>query len=106
MDMDIQELTQAMHDFVRAKGWYEPGSPRPQTARNLATSLALEAVEILELFQWSDELKDRDALGGELADVGLYLLQLASICEIDLEQAILRKLQSNYNRQWDTPGEG
>ena len=40
-----------------------------------------------------------------LADVSLYLLQLASICEIDLEKAILEKLESNYNRTWDKPDE-
>lgn len=99
--MDIQELTQAMHDFVKAKGWYEPDSPRPQTSHNLATSLILEASEVLELFQWGDQQIDKQALASELADVALYLLQLASISEIDLEKAILDKLSKNYNRTWD-----
>lgn len=99
--MDIQELIQAMHDFVQAKGWYEPNSPRPQTPRNLATSLILEASEVLELFQWGDRKIDKQALASELADVALYLLQLASISEIDLEKAILDKLSENYNRTWD-----
>lgn len=99
--MDIQELIQAMHDFVQAKGWYEPNSPRPQTPRNLATSLILEASEVLELFQWGDQQIDKQALASELADVALYLLQLASISEIDLEKAILDKLSENYNRTWD-----
>jgi NTP pyrophosphatase (non-canonical NTP hydrolase) len=39
-------------------------------------------------------------LAGELADVALYLLQLASLSEIDLEQAILEKLKVNYGREW------
>lgn len=99
--MDIQELTQAMHDFVRSKGWYEPDSPRPQTPRNLAASISVEAAEILEHFQWNEDLKDKQSLAGELADVALYLLQLASICEIDLEKAILQKLEDNYQRDWD-----
>ena len=101
--MDIQELTRAMHRFVRAKGWYEPDSPRQQTPRNLAVSLALEAAEVLDHFQWGESLKDPQALAGELADVALYLLQIASVCEIDLEQAILDKLDANYERTWDTP---
>ncbi len=46
-------------------------------------------------------MKDKDALSGELADVTLYLLQLASVCGIDLEQAVLTKLASNATRQWD-----
>ena len=99
--MDIKQLTQEMHRFVRSKGWYEPASPRPQTPRNLAISLNLESSEVLEHFQWSDTQVDRAELAGELADVALYLLQLASVMNIDLEQAILDKLAVNYTRTWD-----
>ena len=99
--MDIKELTERMHTFVHSKGWYEPESKRPQTPRNLAISLSLEANEVLEHFQWRDDLKDKKELAGELADVALYLLQLASVSGIDLEQAILKKLETNANREWD-----
>jgi NTP pyrophosphatase (non-canonical NTP hydrolase) len=99
--MDIKELTQAMHAFVCSKGWYEPDSQRPQTPRNLAISLSLEANEVLEHFQWQDVLKDTDELASELADVALYLLQLASVSGIDLEQAVLKKLETNASREWD-----
>jgi len=99
--MDIKELTDHMQAFVRSKGWYEPASQRPQTPRNLAISLSLEANEVLEHFQWQGKLKDRDDLAGELADVALYLLQLASVCGIDLEKAILEKLETNSSRTWD-----
>ena len=98
--MDLSALTAAMHAFVTAKGWYAPGSLRPQTPRNLAASLAIEAAEVLELYQWREQAAPA-ALAGELADVALYLLQLASVSGIDLEQAILAKLQTNYGRQWD-----
>ena len=90
-----------MHRFVRAQGWYEEGSPRPQTLRNLAISLNLEAAEVLEHFQWQENMADREALAEELADVTLYLLQLASLAGIDLEQAVLDKLARNYGRTWD-----
>ncbi len=103
LSMDIKALTQAMHQLVTAKGWYEPASPRQQTARNLATSLMLEAAEVLEHFQWQDEIKDPPALAAELADVALYLLQLAHISGIDLEQAIHDKIEVNYQREWDQP---
>jgi 8-oxo-dGTP diphosphatase len=99
--MDIRELTERMHEFVRSKGWYEPESKRPQTPRNLAISLSLEANEVLEHFQWRDDLKDKDELASELADVALYLLQLASVSGIDLEQAVLKKLETNASRSWD-----
>ena len=99
--MDIRDLTTKMHAFVRSKGWYEPESKRPQTPRNLAISLSLEANEVLEHFQWQEDLKDKDELASELADVALYLLQLASISGIDLEKAVLEKLEVNANREWD-----
>ena len=92
-----------MHQFVQAKGWYEADSPRPQTLRNLAVSLSLEASEVLEHFQWGETLEEKNALADELADVALYLLQIASIAEINLEQAILNKLEHNYRRTWDLP---
>jgi NTP pyrophosphatase (non-canonical NTP hydrolase) len=99
--MDITELTKAMHEFVRTMGWYEPDSPRPQTLRNLAVSLNLEASEVLEHFQWDDSLKDSQSFSDELADVILYILQLASLSGIDLEKAVLAKLEKNYHRKWD-----
>ena len=98
--MNIQELTQAMHDLVSAHGWYAPGTSKPQLPRNLAISLSLEAAEVLEHFQWTDTARDNQALGAELADVALFLLQLASVCEIDLEAAILDKIKLNYTRVW------
>ena len=98
--MDLKELTQKMNDLVRHHGWYESDSPKQQTARNLAISLSLEASEVLEHFQWSPETKDPEALRGELADVALYLLQRASVAEIDLEKAILDKIEANWDRTW------
>lgn len=97
--MTLHDLTQHMHAFVAAKGWYAPDSPKAQTPRNLAASLAIEAAEVLEHYQWR-EATDPAELAGELADVALYLLQLASVTGVDLEQAILSKLQINYDRDW------
>jgi len=100
-NLTIEELTKKMNAFVQSKGWYNAGSKRPQTAKNLSISLALEAGEILEHFQWSEQAKDKDELAGELADVALYLLQLASVSGIDLEEATLKKLEINATREWD-----
>lgn len=99
--MDIQELTDAMHNFVRSQGWYKEDSPKPQTLRNLAISLTLEASEVLEHFQWNGDRVSVEGLSEELADVALYLLQISSLAGVDLEQAILNKLERNYNRHWD-----
>lgn len=100
--MHIHELTEAMHRFVEAKGWYEPASPKPQTLRNIAISLSLESNEVLEHFQWNEDQLDHEELAGELADVALYMFQLSSLAGIDLEKAILDKLKQNYRRTWDS----
>jgi NTP pyrophosphatase (non-canonical NTP hydrolase) len=92
-----------MNRFVSAKGWYGPETSRPQTPRNLASSLVIEAAEVLEHFQWGDQ--PRPGIDQELADVALYLLQLASLLGVDLEEAIRTKLERNYSRGWpDDPG--
>ena len=99
--MDIKQLTEEMHNLVRSKGWYEVDSKRPQTPRNLAISLSVEAAEILEHYQFQENARDKSELAGELADVALYLLQLASVTGIDLEKAILDKIEVNKKREWD-----
>ena len=55
---------------------------------------------MLEHFQWTEDPSSEDGLAGELADVTLYLLQLASVAGIDLEAAVLAKLKANYDRTW------
>ncbi|MFN8411897.1 MAG: MazG-like family protein [Anaerolineales bacterium] len=61
----------------------------------------MEAAEILEHFQFQEEPKDKQEFASELADVTLYLLQLASISGVDLEEAVLKKIEVNKTRQWD-----
>jgi NTP pyrophosphatase (non-canonical NTP hydrolase) len=95
----ISALTQAMNQMVTDKGWYDVDSPAPQTPRNIALSLCIEAAEVLEHFQWGEEADPR-ALAGELADVALYLVQLAYLVDVDLAQAVLDKIALNYNRTW------
>lgn len=99
--MELKDLTKRMHELVASKGWYAADSKRPQTPRNLAVSLSIEAAEVLEHFQFRENVTDKDELASELADVTLYLLQLASVSGIDLEQAVLKKLEINQSREWD-----
>jgi len=98
--MDIKDLESRMHEFVEGKGWYEVGSPKKQSPRNLAVSLMIEAAEVLEHSQWREQPVDLTDLSDELADVALYLLQLSSVLDIDLESAILNKLAKNQERDW------
>jgi NTP pyrophosphatase (non-canonical NTP hydrolase) len=98
--MDIKTLEEAMHKFVASKGWYDADSPKPQTLKNLAISLVLESSEVLEHFQWGADVDDKQAFAEELADVLLYLLQIASLSDVDLGEAVMHKLDKNYKRRW------
>ena len=103
--MTLDELTQAMFAFVESKGWLDEDSPKQQSPRSLAISLSLEAAEVLEHFQWSETARQPDALAEELADVMLYLLQLAHISGVDLGEAVMDKLEINAARDWSAPSE-
>ena len=96
----LQALQKALREFARDRDWEQFHTPK-----NLATALSVEAAELLEHFQWlTDEqsrtLDDakRTAVGEELADVLLYLLQLADKLDIDLLQAAERKLRLNAEK--------
>ena len=72
-NQDLRALTQAMHEFVTNKGWYNPTSKRVQSPRSLAISLSIEATEVLELFQWGEEVHNAQELASELAEAILAL---------------------------------
>ncbi len=88
-----------MDAFVRDRGWYADGSPKPQSPANLAASVAIEAAELLECFQW-DAAASAAAVADELADVVLYAAQLANVMAIDLDAAVAAKLARNRGRSW------
>jgi dCTP diphosphatase len=71
-------------------------------SKNLAVSIVIEAAELLEHFQWKDKeqsakhvIEQREAISDEIADVAVYLLELADNLGIDLMDAIVRKLEKN-----------
>ncbi len=68
-------------------------------AKDLALSVSLEASELLENFQWrtSEEAiaESRQNIKEEMADVLIYLVQLADEMDVDLEEEVYRKLEKN-----------
>jgi dCTP diphosphatase len=88
----VQALRHAVHSFNSDRDWHQFHTPR-----NLAVSIAIEAAELLEHFQWTDQPgpEQLDAMAAELADVVLYCLIMANALEIDLSQAIWQKLARN-----------
>jgi dCTP diphosphatase len=93
----LRDIQVAMDEFVEARGWYGDGSAKPQEPRNLAASIALEASEVLECFQWGDPANP-DEVAAELADVVLYVAQLANVLGIDLAAAVSEKQRLNEVR--------
>lgn len=97
--MDIKHLQQRLRAFAAERQW-QPY----QTPKNLAMAMVVEAAELVEIFQWltpeeSQVLKEDQTrhqhLGEEIADVLLYLLQIADHCQVDVAAAVERKLALN-----------
>jgi NTP pyrophosphatase (non-canonical NTP hydrolase) len=73
--------------------------------KNLACSIAIEAAELLQHFQWKNTeeservgIDQRDQIAEEVADIAIYLLELADNLKIDLRKAIEYKLRLNSKR--------
>ena len=98
----IAELRLAVQKFVDDRNWAKYHTPK-----NLSMSIAIEAAEILEHFQWrtAEEsislLEDNEAYAeiiDELADVLIYCLSFANQADIDISRAIRAKLERNEDR--------
>jgi NTP pyrophosphatase (non-canonical NTP hydrolase) len=98
----LAQLRQAVDKFVAARDWYAYHTPK-----NLAMSIAIEAAEIMEHFQWygleesAERLQDASIHGDvaeEIADVVIYLLSFANATGIDVSDAVLAKLARNEVR--------
>jgi dCTP diphosphatase len=94
---EIQALTEKIKKFVHERDWEQF-----HNHKDLAVSLALEAAEVLEHFQWKkpEEVEahaknGKDEIADELADVACYLFELADNLGIDLSKAIEVKLTKN-----------
>ena len=75
-----------LREFVAERDWAQFHSPE-----NLAKSIAIEAAELLECFQWNPDM-DRDRVLEELADVLTYCHLLAGKLDVDPDQIVLDKL--------------
>ncbi len=84
------KLREKIHRFNEERDWDQFHSPC-----NLAKSVAIEAGELLECFQWDDVNYDKDAVCEEMADVFTYLLDLAEKLDVDLIEVTDRKMDKN-----------
>ncbi|HUE74796.1 MAG TPA: nucleotide pyrophosphohydrolase [Pirellulaceae bacterium] len=98
-DTSLADLRDLVRRFVDERDWRQFHSPK-----NLSMSLAIEASELMEHFQWIDIAESRAvandpeklaAIGEELADVLCYALALANELGIDVSQAVREKMVKN-----------
>lgn len=82
------ELKEKIDQFNKDRDWDKFHSPA-----NLAKSISIEANELLECFQWSDDNYDIADIREELADVVNYCIQMASVMDIDIKEIVLEKLE-------------
>ena len=98
----VAELRRLVNDFVDRRDWHQFHSPK-----NLAMSMAIEAAELMEHFQWlstkhsrqvTQDVEKLAAVGEELADVLCYALAMANELGLDLSTTLRRKLAKNEQK--------
>jgi len=102
MSLDLKKIYEYQRKFAEDRDWEQFHTPK-----NLAMALSVEASELLEIFQWltpeqSQNIKKDDLLmesiSDEVSDTLYYLLRIADILKIDLEQALYNKMKKNEEK--------
>ena len=98
----VADLCAVVERFVSERQWQSY-----HDAKNLSASIAIEAAELVEIYQWLDNAQARAAsrepgirqrTREELADVLIYCLALANALEIDISEAIHAKMSANAQK--------
>lgn len=98
----IQALRERLAAFVAERQWEAYHDPK-----NLSMSIAIEAAELMEHFQWlrSEQLeavlrdpKLHGEIRDEIADVACYLMSLCNVLNIDLSTAVIEKIRKNEQK--------
>ena len=95
--MDLDNIQHTLAIFAKKRDWDQFHSPK-----NLAIALSVEASELLEIFQWLTEEQSKNLskeqmqhAEEEIADIMIYILNLCSKLNIDLQKAVLNKIELN-----------
>ena len=100
--IDVDGAAKALRNFAQERDWQQFHSPK-----NLVMALTGEVGELNEIFQWMTEAdshaaastpKTATAVREELADVALYLIRLADVLGVDLNDAVTKKLALNAQK--------
>ena len=89
----LKELSEKIDAFNKERDWDQFHSPA-----NLAKSISIEANELLECFQWSDDKYNIDDVKAELADVLSYCIQMATKLDLDIKDIVLQKMEETAKK--------
>ena len=101
-NITLEQLKKDVAKFVKKRDWGQYHSPK-----NLSMSIAIEAAELMETFQWLsiEESKEvvnkpklRKAVEDELADIAIYLIDFCDVLNIDVGQVVTAKLKKNSRK--------
>ena len=97
---DLQQVIDRIRKFRDERDWMQFHHPK-----DMAAGIAIEAAELMELFLWKSEQEQaeivetkREQIAEELADIGMFLIELADNLDIDLLDAIEAKIEKNAKK--------
>lgn len=88
----MDELINEIIKFRDARDW-----KKYHTLDNLSKSISIEAAELLENFQWSDDYNHENVCD-ELADILIYSIMAVELLGEDVEDIIRKKMQKNARK--------
>lgn len=89
----LEQLKQRIDKFNKDRDWDKFHSPA-----NLAKSISIEAAELLECFQWSDNEYNQEDVKEELADIMNYCIQMSQVLNVDIIDIINKKMDKTEKK--------
>ena len=97
---EIKTITAEIREFIDARDWAQFHNPK-----ELAAAIAIEAAELQEQFLWKDYVASEqqarekiEPIADEIADVAVYLFELADNLGLDLLEEMRRKMRKNAEK--------
>lgn len=100
--MDLKKMREYSQEFVKARDW-----DKYQTPKNVAMGVAIEASELMEIFQWlsdersylaKDDAEKKQQIADEMGDILHYLIRLSTLLDIDLNEAFWQKIKKTEEK--------
>lgn len=97
--IQVENLITVLNEFALERDWKQFHSPK-----NLTMALSGEVGELVSLFQWlteqesytiTNDVNKKKQIENEIADVFIYLTQLCSSLNIDINDSVINKIDTN-----------